>query len=140
MRAGAAWALGQFVSTTAATALVDTFNASNIEIKVEAARALLRIAEPQIPHLTELLTSGDPTKRDGIAWVLAKTGKFNPVDLLKGADDNLRSWISYIIGHGKEYFTQSDVEAICQADPEVYFAASVLWQILASWVNELREY
>jgi len=50
--------------------------------------------------------------------------------LLKGADDNLRSWISYIVGYGKERFTQADVEAICQAEPEVYFAASVLWQIL----------
>ncbi|MEZ4725690.1 MAG: HEAT repeat domain-containing protein [Caldilineaceae bacterium] len=140
LRAGAAWALGQFASTTAATALVDTFNASALEIKVEAARALLRIAEPQIPHLVELLLTGDPTKRDGIAWALARTGKFNPANLLKGADDNLRSWISYIVGYGKERFTQADVEAICQADPEVYFAASVLWQILASWVYELREY
>lgn len=140
LRAGAAWALGQFVSTTAATALVDTFNANVLEIKVEAVRSLLRIASPQIPHLTELLTTGDPAKRDGIAWALARTGKFNPAELLKDADDNLRGWITYMVGYGKENFTQADVEAICQADPEVYFAASVLWQILASWVNELREY
>jgi HEAT repeat protein len=140
LRAGAAWALGQFASTTAATALIDTFNASALEIKVEAARALLRIAEPQIPHLVELLKTGDPTKRDGIAWALARTGKFNPADLFHAADDNLRRWSSYIIGYGKEHFAQADVETICQADPEVYFAASVLWQILASWVNELREY
>lgn len=113
---------------------------STIEIKVEAARSLLGIAEPQIPHLIELLTTGDPTKRDGIAWALARTGKFNPAALLQRADDNLRSWISYIVGYGKEHFTQAEVEAICQADPEVYFAASVLWQILSSWVNELREY
>lgn len=55
LRAGAAWALGQFASKTSATALVDTFNISTVEIKVEAARALLRIAEPQVSHLVELL-------------------------------------------------------------------------------------
>ncbi len=140
LRAGAAWALGQFASTTSAIALVDTFNSSPFEIKVEAARALLRIAEPQIPHLIDLLKNGDPAKRDGLAWVLARIGKFNPLDTLAGADENLRRWMSYIIGYGKEKFVQTDVEAICKADPEVYFAASVLWQIVASWVNDLREY
>jgi hypothetical protein len=140
LRAGAAWALGQFASATSATALVDTFNASPLEIKVEAARALLRIAEPQIPHLIDLLKNGDPDKRDGLSWVLARTGQFNPSDLIVGADENLRKWLSYIVGHGKEKFVRSDVEAICKADPEVYFAASVLWQIVASWINDLKEY
>lgn len=140
LRAGAAWALGQFASTTSATALVNTFNSSPLEIKVEAARALLRIAEPQVPHLIDLLKNGDPTNRDGISWALARTGKFNPSDIITGADENLRKWISYIVGYGKEKFVQADVEAICKADPEVYFAASVLWQIVASWVHDLKEY
>lgn len=140
LRAGAAWALGQFASATSATALVDTFNSSPLEIKVEAARALLRIAEPQISHLIDLLRNGDPAKRDGLSWVLARTGKFNPSDMVVGADENLRKWMSYIVGYGKAKFVKGDVEAICKADPEVYFAASVLWQIVASWVNDLREY
>ncbi|MFZ1772070.1 MAG: HEAT repeat domain-containing protein [Caldilinea sp.] len=140
LRAGAAWALGQFVSATSATALVDTFNSSPLEIKVEAARALLRIAEPQIPHLIDLLKNGDSAKRDGLSWVLARTGIFNPSDMLAGADENLRRWMSYIVGYGKEKFVEGDVEAICKTDPEVYFAASVLWQIVASWVNDLKEY
>ncbi len=140
LRAGAAWALGQFATTTSASALVDMFNSSPLEIKVEAARALLRIAEPQIPHLTDLLKSGDPAKRDGLSWVLARTGKFNPSDVIGGADENLRRWMSYIVGYGKGKFMQSDVEAICRTDPEVYFAATVLWQIVTSWVNGLKEY
>lgn len=140
LRAGAAWALGQFVSPVSATALVDTFNSSPLAVKIEAVRALLRIAEPQIPHLTNLLKNGDPAKRDGLAWVLARTGKFNPADMLEQSDENLRKWISYIVGYGKDRFIQNDVEAICSADSEVYFAASVLWQIVASWVNELKEY
>jgi hypothetical protein len=140
LRAGAAWALGQFASATSATALVNTFNLSTLEIKVEAARALLRIADPQVHHLVGLLKTCDPTKRDGISWALARAGKFNPSDIIAGADDNLRKWISYIVGYGKDIFVQADVEAICKADPEVYFAASVLWQIVASWVHDLKEY
>ena len=140
LRAGAAWALGQFASATSATALVDTFNSSPLEIKVEAARALLRIAEPQIPHLLDLLKNGDPTKRDGLSWVLARTGQFNPSDIVVGADENLRKWVSYVVGYGKDNFVQCDVDAICKADPEVYFAASVLWQLVASWIHDLREY
>jgi hypothetical protein len=140
LRAGAAWALGQFASNASATALVDTFNSSPLEIKVEAARALLHIAEPQISHLVELLKNGDPSKRDGISWVLARTGKFNPTEMVSGADDNLRRWLSYIIGYGQDYFEQANVADICNKDPEIYFAASVLWQVIASWVHDLKEY
>ncbi|MGE0128446.1 MAG: HEAT repeat domain-containing protein [Blastocatellales bacterium] len=140
LRAGAAWALGQFASATSATALIDTFDSSALEIKVEAARALLRITDPQIPYLVDLLQASDAAKRDGISWALARTGKFKPADVVTGADDNLRRWISYIIGYGRDKFDQADIEAICKADPEVYFAASVLWQIVASWVNDLKEY
>ncbi|MDO8885806.1 HEAT repeat domain-containing protein, partial [Candidatus Oleimmundimicrobium sp.] len=140
LRAGAAWALGRFASPASATALVNTFNSSSVEIKIEAARALLGIAEPQRLHLVELLKNIEPTKRDGISWVLARSGKFDPSEIIAGADDNLRRWISYIIGYGKENFAQAEVEAICHADSEVYFAASVLWQVLASWVYDLKEY
>lgn len=140
LRAGAAWALGQFASGGSASALVDTFNASPLEVKIEAARALLRIAEPQVPHILDMLRNADYLKRDGIAWVLARTGGFNPCDVIGGADDNLRRWMSYIIGYGKDQFAQTDIEAICKADPEVYFAASVLWQLLSSWVSNLEEY
>lgn len=140
LRAGAAWALGQFSTAASATALVDTFHSNPLEIKVEAARALLRIAEPQVPHLIDLLKNGDHSKRDGLSWVLARTGTFNPSDMVAGADVNLRRWMSYIVGYGKEKFLQDDVEALCKTDPEVYFAASVLWQIVASWVSDLREY
>ena len=133
LRAGAAWALGQFASATSATALVETFNSSPLEIKVEAARALLRIAEPQIPHLLDLLKNGDPAMRDGLSWVLARTGKFNPFDLVAGTDDNLRRWMSYIVGYGKEKFLPDDIESICKADSEVYFCRQVccgrLWQV-----------
>lgn len=140
LRAGAAWALGQFKTNNAATALVDSFDVTPLEIKTEAARALLRISDTQIPFLVGLITQVDPKKRDGIAWVLAKVDSFAPNSLLDGADDNLRKWIAYMIGYGKENFPQAEIEKIAKSDPEVYFAASVLWQILESWVNNMGEY
>ncbi|PIP43483.1 MAG: hypothetical protein COX17_06750 [Deltaproteobacteria bacterium CG23_combo_of_CG06-09_8_20_14_all_60_8] len=97
-----------------------------MEIKVEAARALLRIAEPQLPHLTNLLKNGDPAKRDGLSWVLARIGKFKPSDMVEGADENLRKWLSYIVGYGKDKFVQGDVEAICNADPKYWSHSRVI--------------
>jgi len=140
LRAGAAWALGQFATASTATALVGTFNCTALEVKSEAARALLKITGPQVAHVVELLKTCDPSRRDGISWALARTGGFDPKDILLNADDNLRRWVSYIVGHGRDRLAEADVDTICRADPEVYFAASVLWQILASWVDGLTEF
>ena len=82
----------------------------------------------------------DAEKRDGLAWVLAKTGRFDPNVLLGHGDDNLRRWIAYIVGHGKDRFSDAEIEKLKTTDSEVYFAASVLWQILSSWVDNLGEY
>ena len=139
LRAGAAWALGQFATRSAASALVATFNSTALDIKTEAARALLRITGPQVEHVVELLKTCTPDQRDGLSWVLARSGGFDPNAVIVRADDNLRRWISYIVGHGKNRFSKRDVDAICNSDPEVYFAASVLWQILESWVDGLAE-
>ena len=139
LRAGAAWALGQFVSKKSASALVDTFNSTPTEIKIEAARALLRIADPQVDFLVDLIQNCELEQRDGLAWVLSKVGKFNPSDLLS-EDINLKKWVSYITGYGKDNFSEDMIKELCDKDKEVYFAASVLWQIVSSWVYELQEY
>jgi hypothetical protein len=139
LRAGAAWALGQFATRSAASVLVETFNSTALDVKTEAARALLKITGPQVAHVVELLRTCTPDQRDGLSWVLARSGGFDPNSVVVRADDNLRRWISYIVGHGKDRFSKSDVDAICKSDPEVYFAASVLWQILESWVDGLTE-
>lgn len=140
IRAGAAWGLGEFTSQSVADALINTFDVTNPEIKIEAARALLRIAPPNIQYLANSLKISSSTKRDGIAWTLARSGKFNIADLTNDDDDNLRQWLSYIAGFGKSYFTEKQITALCESDPEVYFAASVLWQVISSWIYNLREY
>ncbi len=141
VRAGAAWALGEFATRDSASALIDTFNLTSTEIKIEAARALLKITPPQIEQIVEMIKSIDPSKRDGIAWALAKTGGFNPSAFLGNQeDDELRRWVSYVVGFGKSRFLETQIEELERLDPEVHFAASVLWQLLASWIYELKEY
>jgi hypothetical protein len=139
LRAGAAWALGQFATQSAANALVDTFNSTTLDVKTEAARALLKITGPQVTHVVDLLKTSSLDQRDGLSWVLARSGGFDPNSVITHADVNLRRWLSYILGYGKGRFAQSAVDAICKSDPEIYFAASVLWQILESWVDGISE-
>lgn len=141
IRAGAAWGLGNFKSQKAANSLINTFNLSNKEIKVEAARALLKIAPPLVHFLEDSLKKTDVKNRDGIAWTLARLDGPDLLNLLNGnPDHNLRRWISYIAGYGKDHFTEEQISKLCKNDPEVYFAASVLWQVLSSWIYELGEY
>jgi len=141
VRAGAAWGLGQFRSKAVSEALVSVFDETKQEIRTEAARALLKIAPSQLSELLQLMRSTDHAKRDGIAWVLARHGRFDPKSLLQpGRDDNLRRWTGYILGYGKERFLESALKDIGKSDPEVYFAASVLWQMLESWIYDLKEY
>jgi len=63
----------------------------------------------------------------------------NRIELMP-SKDNLRRWISYIVGRGKEKFVAEQIEAIRELDQEVYFVATVLWQILGSWVHDLKGY
>jgi hypothetical protein len=141
VRAGAAWALGEFATKHSAAALIDAFNLTNTEIKIEAARALLKITPSQIDQIVAMMKAGHPAKREGIAWALARAGGFNVNDLLdNSSDDNLRRWVSYILGYGKPRFLEAQIEELARLDPEVHFAASVLWQLLASWIYELKEY
>ncbi len=141
IRAGAAWALGEFRNEDAGRALAEAFEETSTDVKIEAARALLRIAPEQVPYLVELMKKAPLARRDGLAWVLARQGQFDPQELLSDcADDNLRRWVAYILGYGKERFDEKAILEICQHDPAVYFSASVMWQLLQSWINNLKEY
>lgn len=141
LRAGAAWALGQFATSRSASALAETFNTTPTEIRIEAARALLRIASSQEKFLVKMFQNCETAQRDGLAWVLAKVGKFNPSEILNLKDDeNMRQWLSYIVGYGKDNFSESMIKELSIQDKEVYFAASVLWQIVSSWIYDLKEY
>jgi len=51
-----------------------------------------------------------------------------------------RHWVSYIIGTQGEERYIAEIEKIKDKDPEVYFAATLLWKIMTSWTYELKEY
>lgn len=141
IRAGAAWALGEFHSTESVDALVQVFNSTSIEIKVEAARALLRISPSQVTSIVNSMNAADVRYRDGIAWTLARMNGFIPNQLLvNNPDDNMRRWVAYIVGYGKKNFPEEHIANLCKTDAQVHFAASVLWQILSGWIHDLKEY
>lgn len=141
IRAGAAWALGEVSSRSALPELVASFKALDLVIKVEAARAIAKLARNYTADVVKALPSATPEERAGVAWALAKADSFKPTDLLDAlVDEDSRHWVSYIIGSQKREAMIGGIEDIRQRDPEVYFAVTVLWKIIESWVYELEEY
>lgn len=55
-------------------------------------------------------------------------------------DDDARRWVSYILGAGDKNVYMDKIEVLRSIDPEVYFAVTVLWKIVDSWVYNLEEY
>jgi hypothetical protein len=44
------------------------------------------------------------------------------------------------VGFGDENHYIDQIEELKDKDPQVYFAVTVLWRILSSWVYGLKEY
>lgn len=55
-------------------------------------------------------------------------------------DENSRKWVAWIIGNQKEEDFISQIEQLKEKDMEVYFAVTVLWKILSSWISDLEIY
>jgi HEAT repeat protein len=141
IRAGAAWSLGEIGSRQALPALVESFRTLETVIKVEAARALAKLARQHVDQVLNVLSASSVQERHGVAWALGRAGGFTVEDLLPAlVDEDARQWVAYIIGtQGKEVMLPG-IEELANRDPQVYFAVTVLWKILASWVYGLEEY
>jgi hypothetical protein len=145
VRAGAAWGLGEFRNVVAVSSLIDAFNLESLDIKTEAARALLKISPEQIAAVLEHFKQAEPTKRDGIAWALSRTSGYDISSLFpKNPDDDLRRWISFIVGFGKSNFATEQIQALSEQDPHVEFGCERLmavaceldlwpWRVLSAW-------
>lgn len=141
IRAGAAWALGELQQPTSAEALIQSFLELAEPIRIEAARALRKIAANTSADILSTLPKVEDDQRAGISWVVSRSGRAGIPDLLRVmADENARRWVAYIIGSQKQDAYLGEIETLRQRDPEVYFAVTVLWKIFASWVYELEEY
>ncbi|NOR78632.1 MAG: hypothetical protein GQ523_09485 [Methanophagales archaeon] len=55
-------------------------------------------------------------------------------------DDDARQWAAYIIGTQDQQRYIYEIEELKTRDPEVYFAVTVLWKIMTSWIYKLGEY
>lgn len=141
IRAGAAWSLGEIAAPYALDALIGSFTTLETVVKIEAARALARIARRHADNVVAALARGTPDERPGIAWALSRAGTFRVEQLLESlVDEDGRHWVAYIIGMQGQDRMLPEVEALVRRDPQVYFAVTVLWKILGSWVYGLEEY
>lgn len=152
VRATAAWAMGELGLQEAFDVLVNTFNSLAIEIKREAARALLQIYRKHGPPLSNKILkefkASDSKRREGLSWIIGKMLKdelekenyFQSVlDLV--VDEDSKIWISYILGtQNPAKLTEDKRELIKIKDEKVFFAVNVLWIILNSWIWGLEEY
>jgi HEAT repeat protein len=83
IRAGAAWALGELQDKGALNALIESFTVVEESIRIEAARALAKLAQRFTPEIIREFPIAPPAKRSGISWALSKAGKFTHQDIYK---------------------------------------------------------
>jgi len=141
IRAGAAWALGELGQAKSTDALVRAFTEIAEPIRVEAARALRKIIAGTKLHAAELLPDSHEEQRAGIAWALSRSGRVDVDELVAALkNDDTRRWVAYVLGTQDEKAFIGKVEQLRKADPEVYFAVTVLWRVMSSWVYKLEEY
>lgn len=141
IRAGAAWALGELQQTSSVEALIQVFLELAQPIRVEAARALRKITANTPVSVAAKLPAAQDDQRAGIAWAVSRSGRLKVDELLPLlVDDDARRWVAYILGTQNQQACIGQIEELRHRDPEVYFAVTVLWKILASWVHDLEEY
>lgn len=141
IRAGAAWALGELQQPSSVEALVQVFLELAEPIRIEAARALRKIAaSSSSAAIAARLPAAQDDQRAGIAWAVSRSGRVKVDELLPLlVDDDARRWVAYILGSKEQQAGIDQIEQLRHRDPEVYFAVTVLWKILASWVSDLGE-
>jgi hypothetical protein len=141
IRAGAAWSLGELKDKKALNALVTAFDAVDKDVKIEAARAMVKLNEHFVNETLKFIPTSNDNQMAGIFWSLSKSSNFTIHDLLSVMNNNeIRKWIAWTIGTQKEHKYISQIEELKQEDSEVYFAVTVLWKVLSSWINGLEIY
>ncbi len=101
----------------------------------------MRFGDLYAEDIISLIPKSTEEERAGIAWALSKSGRFEIRDLIPSmSDDEARKWIAWIIGTQDQAKYISQIEQLKRKDQEVYFAVTVLWKILSSWIAGLDIY
>ncbi len=141
IRAGAAWAIGELKSQQGLAVLIECFGTVETEIRIEAARALVKLARDSKAPVLAGFSECKPEERAGIAWALGKAGNVGVADLIdRLVDEDTRQWAAWVLGSQNSAKLTDGIEQMKKKDPEVYFAITVLWKIMSSWAYGLEEY
>ncbi len=142
IRAGAAWALGEIGDAKGVDALVHIFGDLTPGLRVEAVRALRKLMDARCPSLASRLGSAAPDQRAGVAWAMSRSGCFTVEELVQvcRSDTEARRWVAYILGTQDADMWATRLQPVKDADPEVFFATTVLWQIMRSWIANVDEF
>lgn len=120
---------------------MESFTAIDKNVRIEAARALAKLASVYKPEVLDSFAMGTEDKRPGIAWALSKSGYLSIDDILKVlVDEDARQWASFILGYQEPQQYIYEIERLKEQDAEVYFATTVLWKVINSWVYNLEVY
>jgi hypothetical protein len=139
VRAAAAWSLGEIGLADNIDALIGSFAALELEVRIEAARALAKLARHFREHVVAQFAPAGTDRRPGIAWAIGRT-RITVTELLPTlVDDDARHWVAYMVGVQPPEAIL-DLATLRDRDPEVYFAVTVLWKIFGSWIHNLEAY
>jgi hypothetical protein len=141
IRAGAAWGLGEQQNKMALSAISQSFSSIEDSIRIEAARALAKLTNLYSIEILELFENADAHELPVIAWALSKSKTISLEQLIPNLNGlEKRQWVSYVIGMNGEEKHMKEIEKLKDIDPEVYFAVTLLWKIITSWVCKLKDY
>lgn len=147
IRAGAAWALGEINDRQAIPFLIETFSELQDSLRAEAARALVALL--QLSDFKNYFSNLSSEQRAGFAWAMSRSKAFQLEEVLTTIStphpepliyEDMRHWIAYMIGMQKPQDHVDKIELLKQKDQELYFAVTVLWKIMTSWIYQLEEY
>jgi len=143
IRAGAAWSLGELSRNDAVDDLVSAFHGVPDVIRIEAARALAKITRSDAGSVFSVYRDATETARPGIAWALGRLNEIGLEQLLANTRHESidgRQWTAYILGSVGQDKIVGEIERLRMDDPEIYFAVTLLWKIMSSWVFTLKEF
>jgi hypothetical protein len=128
--------------------LVTTFSETREPVKLEAVRTLSRVLDNHLSFLLYQLDTSNSEERAGIAWAIGHSQAADVVSKVlewvrAGThDDEARGWAAYILAV-KEVLQALPafeiMELIQEEEPELYFAITVLAQVMKSWIYRLED-